>query len=398
MIKEIRRNYNDNFTEEKYNAFINWIVDQHNHKPPFKIAETPVFVGQTLKQQLFEACNEICDVLIQPGYSDLVKGAIQPGFEVPNEKEHTIFLQLDFGICKTDNGRLIPQLIEAQGFPSLYFYQHLAAQAYRKFFDIPDGYSHLFNGIKGEEYVEMLKRVILGDVPVENVVLLEIDPDNQATAVDFYATEKALGIKTIGIESVKRADKDLYYLNGEGKKIDIHRIYNRVIFDELVKQPGWRDYEFTMLEDINVEWAGHPNWFFKISKFTLPFLNSQYVPSSHFLSDLDEIPNDLENYVLKPLFSFSGSGVIIDVDQKDIDIIKDKGNYLLQRKVEYANIIETPDSLAKCELRMLMIWEPGEERPKIVNNLARLSKGAMIGVRYNKGKSWVGGSVGFFET
>ena len=116
-----------------------------------------------------------------------------------------------------------------------------------------------------------------------------------------------------------------------------------------------------------------------------------------FLKDLEQLPNDLENYVLKPLFSFSGSGVKINITPRDIDAIENKDNYLLQKKVSYASVIETLDIPAKCELRMLMLWEKGEARPKIINNLARLSKGSMIGVRYNKGKEWVGGSVGFIE-
>ena len=98
-------------------------------------------------------------------------------------------------------------------------------------------------------------------------------------------------------------------------------------------------------------------------------------PESRFLSDVDQIPEDLHNYVLKPLYSFAGTGVIININQYDLEGIENKENYILQRKVTYAPVVETPDVAAKCEIRMLMLWEKGAARPRIVNNLARLSKG-----------------------
>ena len=101
--------------------------------------------------------------------------------------------------------------------------------------------------------------------------------------------------------------------------------------------------------------------------------------------------------MLKPLYSFAGTGVIIHINRFDLDAIQDPENYILQRKVEYAPVVPTPDVPAKAEVRMMMLWERGAERPYLVNNLVRLSKGQMVGVRYNKDKVWVGGSVGFFR-
>ncbi|HAK12187.1 MAG TPA: hypothetical protein DCO78_09650, partial [Chitinophagaceae bacterium] len=72
-------------------------------------------------------------------------------------------------------------------------------------------------------------------------------------------------------------------------------------------------------------------------------------------------------------------------------------NWILQRKVQYADIIPTPDIPAKAEIRIFYFWKPGADRPIPVNNLARLSKGKMIGVRYNQDKTWVGGSLAYFE-
>ena len=113
---------------------------------------------------------------------------------------------------------------------------------------------------------------------------------------------------------------------------------------------------------------------------------------------MKKIPEDLENYVLKPLFSFAGQGVVIDVKPEDIQSVKDPSNWILQKKVKYAAVIQTPKDPAKAEIRIMYIWPEGAARPKAAINLARLSKGKMIGVRYNQDKTWVGGSVAFFKS
>ena len=397
MITNIRQQFNQNFTQQRYNDFLNWIAEQYNYRPTFPIAETPVFVTPELKKHLFQACEEITDVIVRPDFKELSESAVLAGQKVPNETEHTTFLQMDFGICKDENGDYIPQLIEVQGFPSLYFFQHLVAQGYRRFFNIPDNYSHLFNGFNEQSYIEKLRQIIVGDCDPENVILLEVEPEKQTTAIDFYAAKQMIGVPYVCVSDLKKEGNQVFYHNEAGKKIKVERIFNRVIFDELIKRDDLkRDFYFT--QEADVEWIGHPHWFFRISKHTLPLLDSKYVPKSYFLDELDELPEDLHNYVLKPLYSFAGTGVIINLNRHDLEAIKDRENYILQRKVSYAPVVETLNVPAKCEIRMLMLWERGAARPVIVNNLARLSKGEMIGVRYNKGRDWVGGSVGFFPS
>ena len=150
-------------------------------------------------------------------------------------------------------------------------------------------------------------------------------------------------------------------------------------------------------QPLDVEWVPHPNWFYRISKFTLPFIHHPNVPETFFLNEVKQLPGDLENFVLKPLFSFAGQGVVIDVTKEDIDKVADPENWILQRKVKYADVIKTPNVPAKAEIRIFYFWKDGMERPVAVTNLARLSKGKMIGVRYNMDKDWVGGSVCYFE-
>ena len=198
------------------------------------------------------------------------------------------------------------------------------------------------------------------------------------------------------ITDLKKSGKNLYYLDDRGKKVEVRRIYNRVIFDELIGRKDLKR-EFYFKDEVDVKWIGHPNWFFRVSKSTLPLLEGDYVPKTHILSELDKIPEDLENYVLKPLYSFSGSGVVYNVNQANIDAISDKSNFVLQEKVTYSPVIKSLDDNVKCEIRMILIWKQANEKPVLVNNLARMSKGEMIGVKYNKDKTWVGGSVAFFE-
>ncbi len=396
MIPHLRTYFNRQFSQDKYQALLDEIVATYNHMPPFKIAETPVFFDNNIKARLFEAVEEINDVICQPNFKELSHTALLAGQTVPNEDEHTLFLQMDFGICKDQNEELIPQLIEVQGFPSLYFYQNLVGNLYQKYYNLPENYTHLFGGLDARSYMELLRKNIIGNTNPKQVVLLEVEPKKQVTQIDFLVAQKELGLAVKCVSEIKKVGNDLFYKDDNGKLIQIEKIFNRVIFDELIKRDDLQR-EFYFTQDANVEWVGHPNWFFRISKHTIPFLDSIYVPKTYFLSELNSIPDNLGDYVLKPLYSFAGTGVLININKFDIEAIEDPENYILQKKVKYEPIIETLDEKAKCEVRMLMIWEHGEKRPRIINNLVRLSKAEMIGVRYNKGKSWVGGSVGLFE-
>ncbi|MFC4723494.1 hypothetical protein ACFO5O_14250 [Geojedonia litorea] len=397
MIPDYRQAFNTNFTEETYQALLNDISQKFNYVPKFKIAETPIFIPNQLKQRLIEACNDIMAIINQPNFKSLTEGAFfEDKMKVPNEDEHSKFIQLDFGICLDDNGEATPKLIELQGFPSLYFYQDLLGKMYKKHFNIPDHLSIHPLGISSEEFIELLRTEIVGDSDPKQVILLEIEPDKQATAIDFYCTADMLSIKVLCISKLIKRGKQLFYLDDHGKEIQVLKIYNRIIFDELDQRDDLKR-EFDFQDEVDVEWIGHPNWFFRISKYTMPLLKGDYVPKSYYLNALKEIPEDLENYVLKPLYSFAGAGVEIHVTREMIDAISNKANYLLQEKVAYHPIIDTLDEPAKCEIRMMLLHNKKENKTQIVSNLMRLSKGEMIGVKYNKDKTWVGGSTGFFE-
>lgn len=395
MIQYIRERYNAAFTEKKYQGFINDMNNAFHYDIEFRISETPIFVDKVFKNKLIEAGNEIIDVILRKDFKALTQEAMPPQCVVPNENDHPHLLAIDFAICKDEKGDFIPQLIEMQGFASLYCYQEWLSEMYQKHFILPAGFDNKFNNYNHQKYIERLKKVIIANHKKENVVLLEIEPWKQKTQIDFYCTQKYIGIQVLCITKVIREGRSLFYL-ADGVKTQIHRIYNRVIFDELLQRKDLK-LQFNMTEEVDVEWVAHPNWFFRVSKYTMPFIKSKYVPETFFVKDLKKFPTDLENWVLKPLFSFSGQGVIFDVQQSDIDAITDPGNYILQRKVTYADAVQSPTGPVKGEIRLLYLWNDGEAKPELTLNLGRMSKGKMIGVRYNKDLDWVGATSYFLE-
>lgn len=397
MLPALRKEFNKNFSAGKYQAFLKDMDSVHPGAIEFRLAETPVFVPKDFTKKILDACESIVDIIADPKFKDLTKNAIPKNLQVPGEDAHTHFIAFDFGVCVNENGEYEPQLIEMQGFPSLFAYEVLLDDISRKHFPVPANFEAYLGKHTRETYIQHLKEIIVKDKAPENVILLEIFPKKQKTRIDFYCTEDYVGIKMVCLTELIKEGKKLYYLNN-GKKTEVKRIYNRVIFDDLQQQPADVQEKGKLLfEELDVEWVPHPNWFYRISKYTMPFIRHPYVPKTFFLNEVKQMPADLENYVLKPLFSFAGQGVVIDVTQKDIDGVKDPENWILQRKVKYADAIETPDVPAKCEIRIFYFWKEGAARPVPANNLARLSKGKMIGVRYNKDKEWVGGSYCLFE-
>jgi hypothetical protein len=398
MIPIIRKKYNEEFKEENYQNFLNDFEKNYGEKVDFRIAETPIFISKDFQEHLKQASNEVLAVIKQENFKELTKDSIPKGCYVPKEDDKPQFLVIDFAICKDEKGDFFPQLIELQGFPSLYGFQEIACQLYKKHFNIPENFTHLLNGLTSEKYYEKLGAIIFAKHAKENVILLEIEPHKQKTRIDFQVMHEKLGLKSVCISELILENKKLYYLNN-GKKTPIHRIYNRVIFDELEKRTDLKR-QFNLTEEVEVEWAGHPNWFFRISKYTVPFIKSKYVPKAWFLNELQEIPTNLEDFVLKPLFSFAGAGVIFNVSKEDIDKVKEEERpfYLLQEKVQYTEMFRCPKNEAvKAEIRMLFLWNEKDENPEFLLGLSRLSKGVMIGVNFNKDRDWVGGTGVFFE-
>ncbi|MEO6818207.1 MAG: hypothetical protein ABI266_09075 [Ginsengibacter sp.] len=396
MIAALRDKFNEEFTEEIYQEYLKDLDSKHPGDLCFRVAETPIFVPKEFTKKMIDACESIIDLIIDEDFEKITERAIPPEEKVPGDDGKCDFMVFDFGVCENATGELEPQLIEMQGFPSLFGYQGYCPEVIERHFAIPENFSAFLNGFTKESYLELLGEIILGGYQPENVILLELKPKEQKTRIDFYCTQDYFQIPIVCLTELKKEGKKLYY-TVEGRDIEVMRIYNRIIFDELTHLKAELGDVVDITQPLDVEWVPHPNWFYRISKYTLPFINHPYVPETFFLNEVQQIPGDLENFVLKPLFSFAGQGVIIDVTKEDIDAIPDPQNWILQRKVKYADVIKTPDIPAKAEIRIFYFWKKGAKRPVATSNLARLSKGKMIGVRYNADKSWVGGSVAYFE-
>ncbi|WPR70772.1 hypothetical protein SLW70_12630 [Flavobacterium sp. NG2] len=395
MISKYRKAFNSQFSEEKYQALKDDIASDFDYAPTFRIGETPFFISKELKEQLIEGCNQVIALIQDRNFKNLTNKSIELNHIVPNEDEHTNFIAIDFGICE-ENGEVLPKLIEVQGFPSLFNFQNNLFEKFKNHYPFLSELTPFVNDISNDDYLKTLEEVICNHHPKEHVILLEIEPEKQNTKIDFYYCKKDLGINTVCVTDIIKIGNQLFYKNEKDETVLIKRIYNRVIFDELDKRTDLKlDFNFT--DELDVEWAGHPNWFFRISKFILPYLKGKYFIETTLLSELKEIPKDLENYVLKPLFSFSGSGVIFHVTKADIENVKEKELYILQKKVNYTPIIQAIEGKVKVEVRMLCTWKNEDATPTILGNLTRLSRGEMIGVKYNQDKDWVGGTIGLFE-
>jgi hypothetical protein len=391
MIPKYRKQFNQEFSQEKYNQLKEILKQKSGLEPSFRISESPLFLTKEFESKLIDASDSIIDQIKNLPKETLQK-AIPDNCRVPNDTEQPHFFTIDFGICKNENGEIEPQLIELQAFPSLYAFQKVFEET---FCEVYPFLSEIRNKMPHEDFKNYVKDLILGNENPENVILLEIYPEKQKTIIDFVLTEKLLGIKTICLTKIKKEGKKLFY-EKDGKSVEIKRIYNRVIFDELDRIPDLKT-EFDFREDIDVTWVTHPNWFFKISKFLLPFLKHQFVPESYFLHEFPETEN-LENFVLKPLFSFAGSGVNLNPTKDITDAIEDKENYILQRKVTYEPIFEDINGeFSKAEIRLLYIWRENDERPILLENLGRMTKAAMVNVDFNKKDAiWIGSSNAFF--
>lgn len=396
MHPELRARFNAAFTPARYAGFVREANGRERWPVDFRLSETPIFLTPEFAAAARQAAWDIVRQLRTPEFARHMQTAIPVGLSVPGEPPHPLFIQVDFGVCEdpANPGRLTPRLIELQGFPSLYAFQWFLLRRYREAYSaIPADWSPYPDGLDDANYPELLRRVIIGDHAPENVILLEIEPERQKTRIDFACTETLLGVAPVSLTDIIRRGKELFYRRA-GREIRIERIYNRVIFDELLRRPDLTP-AFDLRAPVDAEWAGHPNWYFRISKHSLPFLKTAHTAPAFFA---DEFPpgERLEEYVLKPLYSFAGLGVDVDVTPEKLAALSAPHEWILQKKVSYAEFVSTVEGTrSKAELRLMFVWPEGGE-PILANNLVRMSQGKMMGVDFNKNKTWVGASIALF--
>jgi len=395
MILSYRHEFNSNFTPEKYQLMRREMTARCGMEVPFALCETPCFFPRPLVESMGEDGKALIRQLVENSeYRARSEASIPANFRAPNESPHPMFIQVDFGLVRDSAGELQPKLVELQAFPSLYAYQPVLAQAYIDVFELDPKLRYFLSGLDSASYRQLLQDAIVAGHDPANVVLMEVHPEEQKTRPDFLLTEKLLGIRTVCITKIRKEGRRLFYEEG-GKQVPIKRIYNRTIVDELERKGVALPFDFR--DELDVEWAGHPNWYFRISKYSIPYLKHPSVPRTWFLDQLKEVPADLENFVLKPLYSFAGLGVVIAPSQKEIEAIPaaKRSEYILQERLNFTPVVETPHGATKVELRIMYVWL--QELVPVLT-IVRMGRGLMMGVDHNKNMKWVGSSAALIHS
>ncbi len=392
MIPALREEFNRKFTAERYRQFLRALDTACGTEIGFRVSETPCFVPRELLDQMAQYGQELVAQLVDnPEYRRISDATIPAQYDVPNEAPLPMFVQVDFGLVRGADGELEPKLVELQAFPSLYGYQPLSAHQYVESYGLSSQPGIYLSGCDDEAYWALLRHLIVANQDPENVILMEIDPEHQKTLPDFLVTERRLGIAIVDILSLAKRGKRLFY-RSNGREIEVRRIYNRCIVDELERKGI--ALPFDLRDELDVEWAGHPNWYFRISKFSIPHLKHRCVPQTWFLDQLSELPAGRENYLLKPLYSFAGVGIKFAPTKADVDTIPpdQRHNYIVQERLQFEPVIETPHGPTQMEIRMMFVWPEGGQLTPVLP-LVRMGRGMMMGVDHNKNLEWVGGSA-----
>ncbi|MGA9566218.1 MAG: hypothetical protein WBS19_11895 [Candidatus Korobacteraceae bacterium] len=396
MIPALREEFNRNFTPQKYQDLLDSLAKVSGTQIAFRVSETPCFLPKALLDRMAHYGSELTmQLLTNPKYLRVSDKTVPPEYNVANESKQPMFVSVDFGLVRNAKGGLDPKLVELQAFPSLYGYQAVSAQQYIDSYGLRNDLGIYLGGFDHASYTNLMREVIVGGHNPENVILMEIDPQHQKTLPDFLITQKQLGIAIVDIVSLKKRGKKLYY-SKDGREIEVKRIYNRCIVEELV-QKGIT-LPFDVREELDVEWAGHPNWYFRISKFSIPYLNHPCVPRTWFLDENFSIPDDNHNYILKPLYSFAGAGIKFAPTEADIEAIPagERHNYIVQERMRFEPVIATPHGMTQMEVRIMYVWPEGGEFTAVLP-LVRMGRGMMMGVDHNRDLEWVGGSSALWQ-
>ena len=400
MLPELRQAFNRNYQPKRYQALLEDCARQARSPLEFRISETPCFFPRSLMQQIVDTGAELTHQLLgNAAFLKASEEAVPERFRVPHCPAHPHFMTADFGLVREDDGSLAPRLVELQAFPSIFGMQAVLSASYSRNFNLPEDLERLLDGHDDASYWALLRRVIVGNHLPESVVLLEIEPEAQKTLPDFHVHEDRLGIRTVDIAKLKREGRRLLYRQGT-RDVPIERIYNRAIVDELERKGIALPFDYR--DDLDVEWAGHPNWYFRISKFAIPWLHHPAVPTAVFLNDSydgkgrDLLPEDHDQWVFKPLYSFAGKGVQFGPTDAELSSIPQdqRHNFLLQQRVRFEPVIETPHGLTQAEVRIMYVWPDGESLQPVIS-LIRMGRGKMMGVDHNRNQEWVGASAGF---
>jgi hypothetical protein len=397
MDADLRARFNAAWTPEIHRRVRQDLERRVGCPIPFPIAETPVFLPHDVKERFERAAREIVAQLCEPRLMALAEAAVPARFHGPGRGPLPQFTQVDFAVTRDADGTIVPKLVELQGFPSLYGFQILLADTWCSYLStmpgLPEHWRLFFSGFDRYRAMAFLREAILGGHEPEDVVLLDFKPIEQKTFADFAATQRWFGVDPVCPTELVR-DGSRLFRRKSGRTIPVRRIFHRIIFEEL--DAAGETLPFRLDEPMGIEWAPHPAWFYAWSKSSLLDLDHPSVPETTLLSELKAVPKDLSRHVLKPLYSFAGHGVKVDVTRADLDAIPaaERSQWVLQEKVEYAPVVRTVDGHGvKVEMRMMFVRRDTDEQLTLLLNLLRLSRGKMMGVDFTTDLSWTGSSV-----
>lgn len=399
MQGELRRNYNERFTASVYDKMLSALRSSVGELP-FRVAETPLFLSDETRDALYDAADALLAELSAPELNAAMDPIVPAAYRAPGGERLPACVTLDFAMAATEDDRIEPKLVELQAFPSLYAFTLVQSQIWLSILQelqlLDREWTSFWGDLEPESYLAAFREVVVGEEDPEHVVLLDIDPPTQKTLPDFMATQQLLGVDPVCVRAVERDGKRLYRRK-HGRRVPIRRIYNRVVYDELIQRAPQMSFAYS--DELDVTFVPHPNWQWTWSKAVLPRLRHPSVPAAHLVSELDAVPADLGRYVLKPLFSFAGAGVNVEPTESSVMAIPsaERSNWLLQEKINYARRLHTPDGQGvAAEVRVLCLMRPGDARPQVMSNLTRLSRGKMLGVDFNRDFDWVGSTVSFW--
>jgi hypothetical protein len=302
MEPRFRGLFNEQFTPELYDWYRAELERRLDCTFEFRLAETPLFLSDDFKERAVNAANAIVGQLANPALIEEMKAAIPERWNTPGMDALPNLAQVDFAVV-SENGTLVPKLIELQGFPSLTSLQVIQRDVWKdtlaKMDDLDLAWSCWYSGYDREAFVDLARRTIVGLNDPREVILMDIDPPRQKTYPDFAATKLLFDVDAVDPTTLVKRGKQLFRADGT----PVRRIYNRIVFDELIAKGI--ELPFDYREELDIEWAPHPNWYWVWSKYSLPFLRHESVPRATFVSDLERVPDDLGE---------AGIGELVDGD------------------------------------------------------------------------------------
>jgi len=306
----------------------------------FKATSSEVFLfPKELKSELIEAATGITNQLFSSRVLTLAESNITDNSNILDFRSYKnlpepYFMTID--LAYAPGGGTNFKLIEAQAFLSI---SHMFFEHYSKLLDLNRDVFLNF-----EAYQHFLRKI-----QNNHSILLEDCPWEQKTAIDFHLLQKQASIEVLNFRGI---------LGSHALKEKL--IYNRLIFADLTAQE-FANAKISLSGLPNARWLHHPDWYYFVSKSSLPYITSPWAAQSFLVADkpLNFEPKS-NAWVLKPLFDYGCSGVNLNPSRTDIENVDAPKEWLLQQKIELKHL---PGTELFGEIRVVLFntdngWEP----------------------------------------